>query len=367
MHRHEQKSIQKMEKFSKDIKVNLLPYTACMKRTIVTLIFFALFVNIYAQESDMDLANMIDSIWTEVLSLDNDTTQETIKKREVQALLLEKIGLEEGSALGQKSIHYAFRIRSKNNDNDNDNDNDKIIENFETTKIDTFYFQEIYEIYKFAIKSKFELDTIELKINNAAIRAPSTSFKISTWFDLGMLLFLRNESERAKIYFDNVINLSINEKLASSLIFKRAESFLRKINSLRIGDPFIPFQSTDYLGKDLIDKNSEAVILIDFWATWCGPCINELPSLKKIYDKYGSQPNFKMISVSLDTDQSKVERFIEENDIHWTQIIEPRSDRTSEDGKLVQLYNGYLLPTYYLIDKKGIIRYNFESREKNLI
>ena len=90
------------------------------------------------------------------------------------------------------------------------------------------------------------------------------------------------------------------------------------------------------------------VVLLDFWATWCGPCRDALPHLKKLSKRATDEP-LVVIGVSTDENQSLLEKFVDENGMTWAQHWDPK-------GKLAgQTFRIDGLPTYVVIDHEGFI------------
>jgi peroxiredoxin len=89
---------------------------------------------------------------------------------------------------------------------------------------------------------------------------------------------------------------------------------------VRAGEAAPAFETETVDGEPLrlADFRSEYVLL-DFWATWCGPCLGETPHLKKVYEEFGERDDFAMIGLSLDTDREAAREYAEEKDIHWIQ------------------------------------------------
>lgn len=90
------------------------------------------------------------------------------------------------------------------------------------------------------------------------------------------------------------------------------------------------------------------VVLVDFWATWCGPCVAELPNVLKAYDQYHSK-GFEIIGISLDSDKAKLEKFIADKKMPWPQDFTGDGWKTS----LAQKFGINSIPATFLIGKDG--------------
>ena len=116
-------------------------------------------------------------------------------------------------------------------------------------------------------------------------------------------------------------------------------------------------------GKDVkLSDFKGKVIVLNFWATWCGPCKRELPSLSQLSTDLKNK-NFKMIGVSVDDDQATVDNFLRSNNLSYTILHEP--------NKLVAKYMEVagvadnVIPQTFIIDKNGkIVESLIGSRSK---
>ena len=116
-----------------------------------------------------------------------------------------------------------------------------------------------------------------------------------------------------------------------------------------IGKPALDFQVTDLKGEALsLEKYRGQVVLLDFWATWCPPCVAEIPNIKKTYEKYKDQ-KFQIIGISLDRSKEPLDAFIHEKELGWVQYW----DNT---GKIANLYKVQAIPSTFLIDGEGVIQ-----------
>ena len=123
-------------------------------------------------------------------------------------------------------------------------------------------------------------------------------------------------------------------------------------NPRRAREAYAPdFSITTADGEYLsLDDLKGKVVLLDFWGTWCPPCVESVPALKDLQKRFAKEPLFKMISVSNDGDQTKWSEFIGKNQMTWTQYLD-------KDRHVVRAFDINAYPTYILIDAEGIIRF----------
>jgi peroxiredoxin len=133
----------------------------------------------------------------------------------------------------------------------------------------------------------------------------------------------------------------------------KAESALKLIeNPRRAREAYAPdFSITTADGEYISSDDLRGkVVLLDFWGTWCPPCVASVPALRDLQKRFAKEPLFKMISVSNDSNEGTWRGFVEKNQMTWTQYLD-------RDRHVVRVFDVRAYPTYILIDGEGIIRF----------
>jgi thiol-disulfide isomerase/thioredoxin len=149
----------------------------------------------------------------------------------------------------------------------------------------------------------------------------------------------------------NIYNTVFPDSLRECFDGKEALKHLEARINARKG-----MKAPDYTTKEISGKiispavNSGKFVLLDFWASWCGPCVASMPVIKKLRASYGNH-KLEIISISLDTHRDQFEAALKEHGMTWTQVF--------GEPEVVKLYNVGAIPSIFLIDPDGKIVYDY--------
>lgn len=146
---------------------------------------------------------------------------------------------------------------------------------------------------------------------------------------------------------------ALDQKLQHTKEYSYMYGKLERMKAVAVGQPYADFGLETPKGKMLkvSDIHNGNVLLIDFWASWCGPCRNTNPELVQIYKDY-HEKGFEILGVSLDRDSASWIKAIADDKLTWPQI----SDLKFWKCEGAELYGVPAIPHAVLIDRNGIIR-----------
>jgi thiol-disulfide isomerase/thioredoxin len=153
------------------------------------------------------------------------------------------------------------------------------------------------------------------------------------------------EGDKARVLLQEITN----NAAASDEAKESAANQLKKLDA--VGKPVdLHFTAVDGREVDLA-KLKGKVVLIDFWATWCMPCVGELPHVKEAYDK-NHPKGLEIVGISLDREKESLTEFVSGHHMEWPQYFDGQEWQT----KFALQFHIESIPAMWLIDKKGNLR-----------
>ena len=164
-----------------------------------------------------------------------------------------------------------------------------------------------------------------------------------------------------ELYFNSLYNPDLAEleglynglgsSIRQSYFGQRLSETIAIAEKTDIGKPAPDFTQTDIHGKPVVLSSFKGqYVLVDFWASWCGPCRAENPAVVKAYKEYHAK-GFSILGVSLDEKKDKWEEAIKKDGLGWMQV----SDLKGWQNSVAELYGVKGIPMNYLLDKDGKI------------
>jgi thiol-disulfide isomerase/thioredoxin len=167
---------------------------------------------------------------------------------------------------------------------------------------------------------------------------------------------------KATASFEKATKQSPDTKLGESTIAKEVQKqldALKALTSLAVGKVIPDIVGTD-LGGNAVKFSSYKgkVVLVDVWATWCGPCVRMIPHSRELVTKLKDKP-FVLLSVSCDDEQKTLTDFLEKQPMPWDHWFDGRG------GAVAKSLRVRAFPTLYLIDHAGVIRHKWVGNPGN--
>ena len=158
--------------------------------------------------------------------------------------------------------------------------------------------------------------------------------------------FFSSPSSRKRWSKVDTIDLTDKKELSY-----RTELKMKEYPTLSLGDMAPEFEAKQLDGSTfrLADYRGKKAVLIDFWATWCPPCVDEIPTIKRIAETYRNQ-GLEVVGVSLDREEKALRDFVKREKLSYVQVFEKEKARA-----ITKSYGVWGIPSVFLIDKNGVI------------
>ena len=164
-------------------------------------------------------------------------------------------------------------------------------------------------------------------------------------YNLGVTLLQMNRDAEGVAEIDKYLKAQPNGVYVE-IARKMAE------NPRRARENYAPdFSFTSSQGEQIsLAELRGKVVVLDFWGTWCPPCVESIPSLRSMHKKYAKEPSFVLLGISSDREEDVWKDFTEKNKMVWPQFRD-------HDRRIHRAFGIRAFPTYVVIDHEGIVRF----------
>lgn len=164
-------------------------------------------------------------------------------------------------------------------------------------------------------------------------------------YNLGVTLLQLNRDEEGVAAIKEYIKAQPKGAFVNS-----AQRFVE--NPRRARENYAPdFSFTSLQGEYIsLEDLRGKVVVLDFWGTWCRPCVDSVPSLRSMHKKYSKEPSFVLLGISSDREEDVWKEFTEKNKMVWPQYLD-------QDRRIHRAFGVRAFPTYIVIDHEGIVRF----------
>jgi peroxiredoxin/cytochrome c-type biogenesis protein CcmH/NrfG len=164
-------------------------------------------------------------------------------------------------------------------------------------------------------------------------------------YNLGIILLQQNRDPEGIVELKKYLELAPDQVYAAD-----AKKIIE--NPRRAREPFAPdFSITTSEGEYIsLDDLKGKVVLLDFWGTWCPPCVASLPALRNLNKKFTKSEKFVILGISSDSDEDKWRSFIAKQEMVWPQFLD-------RQRAVQRAFRVSAFPTYIVLDHEGVIRF----------